>query len=159
MFPMEKVFESYVAQHLRKALAETKWEISTQDKGYYLFDYPRQFALRLDIVITRENGTKIILDTKWKSLMNKARINYGISQADMYQMYAYAKKYHTSEIWLLYPLNKEMRGHDEIFFSSVDGVVVKLFFVDVANIEKSLERLIEKLTDEGLKHDFMRNGQ
>ena len=146
LFPMEKVFESYVAQQLRKALVETEWEISTQDKGYYLFDYPRQFALRPDIVITRENGTKIILDTKWKSLINKPRINYGISQADMYQMYAYAKKYQTSEIWLLYPLNSEMRDHDEkISFRSDDGVVVKPFFVDVGNIEQSLNELVAKL--------------
>ena len=76
-------------------------------------------------------------------------MNYGISQADMYQMYAYAKKYHTSEIWLLYPLNNEMRGHDEISFSSDDGVGVRLFFVDVANIEKSMEQLIEKLIVQG----------
>ena len=117
LFPMEKVFESYVAQQLRKVLTETGWEISTQDKGYYLFDDPRQFALRPDIVLTRKNGTKVILDTKWKSLLDKPWMNYGISQADMYQMYAYAKKYHTSEIWLLYPLNNEMRGHDEISFS------------------------------------------
>ncbi len=145
LFPMEKVFESYVAQQLRKVIAETEWEISTQDKGYYLFDFPRQFALRPDIVLTRENGTKVVLDTKWKSLFDKPRMNYGISQADMYQMYVYAKKYHTSEIWLLYPLNNEMRNHDEISFTSDDGVVVKLFFVDLVNIEQSLGELLEKL--------------
>ena len=143
---MEKVFESYVAQQLRKTLTETGWEISAQDKGYYLFDNPRQFALHPDIVITRKNSSKVILDTKWKSLLDKPRMNYGISQADMYQMYAYAKKYHTSEIWLLYPLNNEMRGHDEIFFCSDDGVDVRLFFVDVAHIEKSLEELMGILT-------------
>ena len=98
LFPMEKVFESYVAKQLKKTLADLDWDISCQDKGYYLFDSPRQFALRPDIVITREDGTKIIMDTKWKSLVEKPRINYGISQADMYQMYAYAKKYETSEI-------------------------------------------------------------
>ena len=151
LFPMEKVFESYVAQQLRKLIAEAGWEISTQDKGYYLFDSPRQFALRPDIVITRKNGSKIILDTKWKSLLNKPRINYGISQADMYQMYAYAKKYHTSEIWLLYPLNNKMREQDEISFSSNDGVSVNLFFVDVANIEKSLEELLNKLENPFLR--------
>lgn len=141
LFPMEKVFESYVAQQLRKVLAGLEWEISTQDSGYYLFDTPRQFVLKPDIVIMRENGSKIILDTKWKSLVNNPRINYGISQADMYQMYAYAKKYHTSEIWLLYPVNMEMIGNPDISFYSADGVYVRVFFVDVANIEESLEIL------------------
>lgn len=141
LFPMEKVFESYVAQQLKKALAELGWEVSTQDKGYYLFDSPRQFALRPDIVITREDGSIIILDTKWKRLVDKPRINYGISQADMYQMYAYSKKYNTPEIWLLYPVNSEMHNHQDISFDSDDGVNVRLFFVDVAKIENSMQSL------------------
>ena len=138
LFPMEKVFESYVAKQLKKTLADLDWEVSSQDKGYYLFDSPRQFALRPDIVITREDGSKIILDTKWKRLVDKPRINYGISQTDMYQMYAYGKKYGTSEIWLLYPMNEEMRGHQDIVFRSDDGIDVQIFFVDVASLEKSL---------------------
>ena len=145
LFPMEKVFESYVAKQLKKTLTDLDWEISSQDKGYYLFDSPRQFALRPDIVITREDSSKIILDTKWKSLVDKPRINYGISQADMYQMYAYAKKYRTSEIWLLYPVNPEMRDHSDIVFRSDDGVDVRLFFVDVANIEDSLRDLRSRI--------------
>lgn len=146
LFPMEKVFEAYVAQGLKKALQDLNWEISTQDKGYFLFDSPRQFALRPDIVITRANGSRIILDTKWKRLVDKPRINYGISQSDMYQMYAYSKKYGTPEIWVLYPMNAEMGNHAEISFESLDGVNVRLFFVDVANIERSLYGLRKRLT-------------
>lgn len=145
LFPMEKVFESYVAQQLKRNFVDLDWEISTQDKRYYLFDAPRQFALRPDIVITREDGSKIIMDTKWKNLVNKPRINYGISQSDMYQMYAYSKKYETSEIWLLYPVNNEMRDHPDISFYSDDDVNVRIFFVDVANIEKSLFDLRKRL--------------
>ena len=145
LFPMEKVFESYVAQQIKKAMLDLDWDISCQDKGYYLFDEPRQFALRPDIVITRTDGSKIVLDTKWKVLVDRPRINYGISQQDMYQMYAYAKKYKTSEIWLLYPINEEMINHTDIVFSSEDGVNVRLFFVDVANIETSIQSLRNKL--------------
>ncbi|MEA5010430.1 MAG: hypothetical protein VB100_01740 [Angelakisella sp.] len=125
-------------QQLKKVLLDLNWDVSTQDKGYYLFDSPRQFALRPDIVIVRDDNTKVILDTKWKSLVNNPRINYGISQSDMYQMYAYLKKYGASEIWLIYPANMEMRDHEDISFKSDDGVKVKLFFVDVADIEGSL---------------------
>ena len=145
LFPMEKVFESYVAQQLKKTLFDLDWEVSAQDKGYYLFDSPRQFALRPDIVITRDDRSKVILDTKWKSLIDNPRANYGISQSDMYQMYAYSKKYDTPEIWLLYPVNEEMRNHADISFDSYDGVNVRLFFVDVANIEYSLQSLKEQL--------------
>ena len=145
LFPMEKVFESYVAQQLKKTFVDLNWEVSAQDKGYYLFDSPKQFALRPDIVITRDDHSHVVLDTKWKSLVDNPRINYGISQADMYQMYAYSKKYKTPEIWLLYPINSEMRNHSEISFRSDDGVSVSLFFVDVANVEASLSTLRTKL--------------
>ncbi len=145
LFPMERVFESYVAQQLRKSLIDFEWDISTQDRGYYLFDSPRQFALRPDIVITRDDGKKIILDTKWKSLTNRPRVNYGISQADMYQMYAYAKKYGTSQVWVLYPLNDDMRNSADISFISEDGVSVHVFFVDIPNIETSLAKLKTEL--------------
>ena len=148
LFPMESVYECYVAQQMKKTLGPYGWEISAQDKGYYLFEEPRkQFALRPDIVLTKGNRI-VIMDTKWKSLIDSERKNYGISQADMYQMYAYSKKYQTSEIWMLYPLNDEMRGHSEIKFKSGDGTDVRIHFVDVAHIETSLLELKEKL--EGL---------
>ena len=138
LFPMENVYESYVAQQMKKLFRPDGWDISTQDKGHYLFMNPRKkFALRPDIVLTKDDHT-IILDTKWKNLINDERKNYGISQSDMYQMYAYSKKYKTSEIWLLYPINDEMRNSKPIKFDSGDGTTVNLFFVDVANIEDSL---------------------
>lgn len=145
LFPMEKVFESYVAQNLRKIMGKDGWETTVQDKGFYLFTEPyKQFALRPDIVCRKGNRT-VILDTKWKNLTDNYRINYGIQQADMYQMYAYSKKYKTSEIWLLYPTNKEMEGLPEIKFESGDDTVVRLHFVDVADIEESLDSLRKKL--------------
>ena len=145
LFPMESVYESYVAQQIRKIFCPDGWEVYSQDKGHYLFVEPkRQFALRPDIVLEMD-GRTVIMDTKWKSLVNNERINYGISQADMYQMYAYSKKYKTSEIWLLYPVNDDMRDHTDIRFDSGDGTTVNVFFVDVANIEDSLRLLKMKL--------------
>ena len=147
LFPMEKVFESYVSQQMKKILGPVGWEVSSQDRGYYLFMIPRrQFALRPDIVCKRGERL-VIMDTKWKSLNRNERTNFGISQGDMYQMYAYSKKYQTSEIWLLYPLNDEMRGYPEIKFESGDGTTVRLHFIDVAHIEETLEDLKNKLEE------------
>ena len=145
LFSMEKVYESYVAKHLKKILGEDGWNVSSQDRGYYLFTEPRlQFALIPDIVCKRGERT-IIMDTKWKKLVNNERINYGISQSDMYQMYAYSKKYKAPEIWLLYPLNDEMKEHSEISFNSGDGTTVNIYFVDLENIQSSLEVLRDKI--------------
>lgn len=150
LFPMEKVFEAYVAQNMKKVFGRAGWNVSAQDKGHYLFntlngETHRKFALRPDLVVTRDDDSVVILDTKWKNLINDRRANYGISQADMYQMYAYSKKYNTSEIWLLYPVNDAMHNVGPIKFDSGDGVTVSLYFVDVANIETNMEELLSLL--------------
>ena len=142
LFPMESVFESYVAKLVKTAFLPEQWGVSVQDKGEYLFTEPRkQFALRPDIIL-RKDGRCVIMDTKWKKLSDNESINYGISQADMYQMYAYSKKYNASEIWLLYPISAEMNGR-QIRFDSGDGTVVNVFFVDLENAEESIGRLLE----------------
>lgn len=152
LFPMESVYESYVTQQMKKVMSPVGWEVSSQDKGHYLFEMPRRFSLRPDIVLKR-NGRIVIMDTKWKCLIDNERVNYGISQADMYQMYAYSKKYLTEvcsspEVWLLYPINNKMRNHKPIEYNSGDGTIVRLFFVDVDKIEDSLGLLRDKLEDD-----------
>ena len=141
LFPMDKVFESYVGKTLSKMLIGKEWTVNLQDRKYYLFEC--QFALRPDIVFRNELTQRtIIIDTKWKLLKNEPRKNYGISQADMYQMYAYAKKYNTDEIVLIYPKTEDFSRDEEISFMSDDGVNVKVFFVDCHWIENSLMELV-----------------
>jgi len=156
LFPMESVYESYVAQQIKKVMIPNGWEVSTQDKQYSLFtthDEKKLFALRPDIVMSKD-GKTIVLDTKWKQLSDNERINYGISQADMYQMYAYSKKYNAKDVYLLYPVTEEMRKYkdeNEIYFHSNDKnstveTIVHIFFVDIANIEESMLALNELLS-------------
>ncbi len=145
LFPMEKVFESYVAKYVNKVFTASGWIVSTQHTGHYLFTHLNRqespnFSLRPDIVVTRDTST-IIMDTKWKRLTNKPRDNYGISQSDMYQMYAYGKKYETNHIWLLYPITEEFEAGKILSFESFGDVCVKVFFVDVSRIENSIESL------------------
>ena len=153
LFPMEKVFESYVAKLIKKNCFASipNLDVTAQDKGYYLYDEPnKKFTLRPDIVIrsTTQNEKKpiAILDTKWKRLNNNPSINYGISQADMYQVYAYAKKYDCNDLWLLYPQTDEMKNGIISPFISKDGVQVSVFFIDLENAENPIfEGSIAKL--------------
>ena len=92
------------------------------------------------------SGKKIVLDTKWK-LLAPCYPNFGISQADMYQMYAYGKKYAAHKVILLYPWNENVRGlSGEVSFSSNDGVFVNVMFVDLMNIDKSIEHIFPPKT-------------
>lgn len=137
LFPMETVFESYVAMQLKKQLNPAEYVVSSQHKGKYLFDIPQKFSLRPDIVIKKKSDDSIfIMDTKWKRLIDNPAANYGISQSDMYQMYAYQKKYGPTakNVTLLYPLTEDS-PKDEIKFISDDEVTVYVSFVDLRNIE------------------------
>ncbi len=144
LFPMEQVFESYVAAKLKHRLDMAKYSIKTQDKRYHLFDFPaRKFPMRPDIVITsKENGMITVLDAKWK-LLSAAQQNYGISQADMYQMYAYHKKYSAKQVVLVYPMTENVRPIEEgITFESTDGVLVRVAFIDFFDIDKSINNIL-----------------
>ena len=139
LFPMETVFESYVATLLKKVLIPKGYTVSAQDRKYHLFDAPdKKFLMKPDIVITKKSdGTKYIMDTKWK-ILSDAKANYGISQADMYQMYAYQKKYSSENVTLLYPKTENI-SREDIGFSSDDGVIVRVRFVDLFDIKGFIE--------------------
>lgn len=99
LFPMEKLFESYVAQQLRKFLP-AGFRLSAQDQEKYLLD---EFLLKPDIVVREPERTRLILDTKWKRLSDNKSDHYGVKQGDIYQMFAYSLKYNVEKVILLYP--------------------------------------------------------
>lgn len=143
LFPMETLFERYVAVQLKKVLQAEDFGISIQDTTHYLFTQPnKRFLLRPDIVITRKrDNARFLCDTKWKLLSNRTA-NFGISQADMYQMYAYQKKYNARNITLLYPMTDQTASANDIQFDSGDGVIVRVRFVDLFAIKNSLLELL-----------------
>jgi 5-methylcytosine-specific restriction enzyme subunit McrC len=143
LFPMEKVFESYIAKKIKESIWFKEYSIKTQDNKYYLIENPKKFSLRPDIVIEK-NGIVTILDTKWKLLNSEEGKNSGISQSDLYQMYAYAKKYESNNIVLIYPISAYVKNFDKnIEFIYEDNIKLNIYFVDLENIEDSMKKLYE----------------
>lgn len=87
LFPMEKIFEDYVAYMLKKV--NPAQDIKVQNNGKYLISKNDEncFMLKPDLYIKN----KMILDTKWK-IPNDSEDEkkQGIAQSDLYQMFAYA---------------------------------------------------------------------
>lgn len=106
LFPMEKLFERFVAACLRRDLPQGV-TLRTQAASEHLCSHlgERMFRLEPDLLVEAQ-GRRWLLDTKWKRLdpANRAA-NYGISQGDMYQLYAYGMKYlgGEGELALIYP--------------------------------------------------------
>ena len=143
LFPMETLFESYIACLIKKQINSDEYTVSAQDKTYHLFEKPEIFSLRPDIVITRKSdNTVFVMDTKWK-LLNDVPPTYGISQSDMYQMYAYQKKYNAENVTLIYPSTNAVPDSQEISFDSGDGVKVNVKFVDLFDVKISIKNLLQ----------------
>jgi 5-methylcytosine-specific restriction enzyme subunit McrC len=109
LFPMEALFESFVAHYLSKNLPATA-QLKTQVQGKSLVHYgdKKYFLLKPDLILTPAGQQSIILDTKWKLLdQNKSdgKDKFGLSQADFYQMLAYGYKYLASsgQLVLIFP--------------------------------------------------------
>ncbi|MDX8412760.1 MAG: McrC family protein [Mariprofundales bacterium] len=114
LFSMEKIFEDYVAAMLRKYLP-SDFRISTQHSGKTLSIKPKMFKLRPDIVIKQKDNLWVA-DTKWKVLDEKDT-NHGISQGDMYQLYAYGKKYEgCNGLFLIYPKGNHFKNSKQFIF-------------------------------------------
>ena len=98
LFDMNALFESYVGNFIKKKFPST----ALQHSEKYLIENPKGFKLRPDIFLEG----KFIADTKWKIIrqdINESEKKYKISQADLYQLYAYGKKYECGKLHLIYP--------------------------------------------------------
>ena len=94
LFDMNRLFESYVGNFIKKKLPDAR----LQHYGKHLIENPRGFTLKPDIFLRRDEQN-LIADTKWKIVASKD----DISQADLYQLYAYGKKYDCGKLYLIYP--------------------------------------------------------
>ena len=138
LFDMNLLFESYVYNYLKKS--GDFENVKNQDKKYHLAyeNEKGKFALKPDIVI--DNG-KIIVDTKWK-ILSVDKSNLGISQSDMYQIYAYGKKYKSENLYLIYPKDEEIKENLYHYYED-KKLPLKVLFFDVENLENN-RNLIKK---------------
>ena len=106
LFEMNVLFEEYVARLLARALAGTGLRVSPQGGGRdCLFDGETgRFQTRPDLIVRRDGGIVLIIDTKWKRIAPRVHDpKQGVSQADIYQLMAYGQVYDGPNVVLLYP--------------------------------------------------------
>lgn len=116
LFPMERLFESYVGAYLRKLQGVSVW---SQPRSEYLVRHrpttslkqERWFQLKPDFLVRSDNAVAV-LDAKWKLLdenLASGKDKYGIAQSDIYQLFAYGEKYlkGVGHMGLIYPKHRE----------------------------------------------------
>lgn len=110
LFPMEKLFEQYVEDWLRRRRVPGV-HLTPQASRHSLCQHDGSAMFRLEPDLLLQQGQQAwVLDTKWKRLDSADRQNkYGLSQADFYQLFAYGQKYLAGrgEMALIYPMTAQ----------------------------------------------------
>jgi len=109
LFPMEKLFEEFIAEVIRtedlhrEVFGDGVLQIQREkkDRIYFVTKPRKMFELIPDIVIKAGNDCYVI-DTKYKLLDPEDR-KLGVSQQDLYQIYVYCKALNAKKALLLYP--------------------------------------------------------
>ena len=176
LFPMETIFENYIANKLVNIIQEKSYNqlaIKVQDNSCSIFSSislnnvkidNNILRIRPDIVIKNKDAKEIfILDTKWK-ILNKLDDKFKISTEDVYQMLAYVKtysdrnknKYICKRAYLIYPATNMNQStfftkDDKLIFNT-DDFELNIQFVDLNSeegTEKSLINILNNFMKEG----------
>ncbi len=115
VFDMNRLFEEFVYRFIlrhRARIFPSGWQdvrLRAQSQGQLVYlverlpDGRQLFRLRPDLLFTRPSGRPLlVLDTKYKQL-DARQHRLGVSQADVYQMLAYAVRLECPQTLLLYP--------------------------------------------------------
>ena len=176
LFPMETIFENYIANKLVNIIQEKSYNqltIKVKDNSCSIFSSislnnikvdNNILRIRPDIVIKNKDAKEIfILDTKWK-ILNKLDDKFKISTEDVYQMLAYVKtysdrnknKYICKKAYLIYPATNMNQStfftkDDKLIFNT-DDFELNIQFVDLNSeegTEKSLINILNNFMKEG----------
>lgn len=148
LFPMEAVFESFVAKYLKKHLrSPLKLSSQVQSKSLVTYGDKSYFRLKPDLYITELNNAHTVLDTKWKLIdqtKSAGKDKLGLSQSDFYQMLGYGYKYLDGQgtLVLIYPKSATFDKPFEHSFNYDDENNLKLWVVPF-DISHSCQKRIE----------------
>lgn len=130
LFPMEQVFEEFVAAVIKRSSLSSEYTVECQRSKLFAESGKDKFAIRPDVILKKDKETVLILDTKWK-LLDKDEKHCGISQDDMCQMYVYSGILGCKNALLLYPARNEGVGTIGSYKFSAGGAVVGIETIGV----------------------------
>jgi len=150
LFPMEYIFEDFVAGFLEQHFSD-HWKVKYQKSDMTLVSKPKVFTMQHDIFLTSRDGSnrQIIVDTKYKIRQIEEDGKVGVSQSDLYQVVSYAYRRGCTEVILIYPNNNEELLPPEVFeiesgFAGKDIIKVKVVevpFWSGAGVESISDKL------------------
>lgn len=150
VFPTAQLFDSYTAYNLKKMLDNQRFKAELQHKRYPMINHSmhRDASQALAVMTYRPTGMRVVFDAKWQGLSGTDE-NMGIRESDIYEIYDLLEIYHCDSVCYIYPLTRELREDArEVSFQNEDGVLGRVCFVDIGDMENSLARVLEHIFGE-----------
>ena len=146
LFPMEEIFEDFVAYAFRRY--QSDYSVKPQAPRRYLAKTGDKdvFMMKPDISLMKDDNPQYILDTKWKRLnqgKDKKDDKHGISQSDMYQLFAYGKKYGCKTVALIYPKSNDFK--EPYYYEFDSQLKLACLPFDVVEPENSVKKILHNL--------------
>ena len=128
-------------------LDNQRFKIELQKKRYPRLNrpMPRDSAQALAVMTSRADGMRVVIDSKWQGLSSNDE-NMGILQTDIYDLYNLLEMYKAQSVCYIYPSTPQTREDSrEICFKNEDGILGRVYFVDIGDMEASLAVVLEHI--------------
>jgi len=146
LYPMERLFESYVGACLEKIVPDgfqvisqsTKWSLCIRNEQ-------KLNTLRPDFVLRKSGLDSFVLDAKWKTQNELVEV----ASPDLLQLYAYGRHYlkGNGRMALLYPKTEGFRTNsDEILYTADPGLSLRCIPIDLETEPAALKAFLEETT-------------
>ncbi|MDY3361722.1 MAG: hypothetical protein SOY04_15230, partial [Clostridium celatum] len=92
------------------------------------------------------------MDIKWKVINYKESILLNISQSDLYQLSAYAKKYDSKRVFLIYPCVGDKV--ENRIYEFEENVELSVVFINLNNVNKGINSIATTIDNSNLEKKF-----
>jgi len=160
LIDMNKLFEDFLAQFIKRHRTDILPDeyqhsdilIQKPEKYQYLVSDKNKkgvFRLEPDIMLKEGGDFKLIIDTKYKKLQPEER-KLGVSQGDMYQIYAYVTRYDSPQAVLVYPEYEDYNQPIKKEFCTDEKKICVMtinLLMDLSENEEELKRCLRKILE------------
>ncbi len=145
LFPMEEIYEDFITHSFQTYQSEFQVQPQGPRRALAEIKGRKAFNMRPDISLISDGNAEYILDAKWKRISGSAfsAPKHDISQSDVYQLYAYGKKYGCRTVALVYPRTNDFK--DPLRYRLDDDLTLLCLPFDVANPKGSVTETIKAL--------------
>ncbi len=153
LFEMNALFEEYIGRLVSRALAGSDFRVTLQGGRLFcltsLDDERAVFQTKPDILIRSAGQVVHVIDTKWKRISDRIDDpKQGVSQADVYQMMAYAHLYKAPRLTLLYPHHAGLGDEEGIrarFRVTGQETVLETASFDISRGTDLMDRILSRI--------------